>query len=203
MSKLRGCPAAPWRKAIFRSGRGRRGGARWGAGGCWRGRVSAAEISLARADLLAGAQSAAEYQKLLAGHEKIPEAEEGLGLLALREHRASEAHEYFAAAASSPEGVTRPSSRGRSYSAGAAAAGGRACASLVRSRKLHTGNTAAISSCTKRFASTGCIFQIVGQGESTSTKENPSPLTWFSTARLTTLAACMICLLLPSETRSM
>jgi hypothetical protein len=60
--------------------------------------VSAAEISLARADLLAGAQSAAEYQKLLAGHEKIPEAEEGLGLLALREHRTSEAHEYFEAA---------------------------------------------------------------------------------------------------------
>ena len=60
--------------------------------------VSAAEVTLARADLLAGAQSAAEYQKLLAGHEKIPEAEEGLGLLALREHRAAEAHEYFEAA---------------------------------------------------------------------------------------------------------
>ena len=56
------CPAAPWRKAIFRSGQ-----------------VSATEIALARADLLAGAQSAAEYQKLLAAHEKIPEAEEGLG----------------------------------------------------------------------------------------------------------------------------
>jgi hypothetical protein len=60
--------------------------------------VSAAEVSLARADLLVGAQSAAEYQKLLAGHEKIPEAEEGLGLLALREHRTAEAHEYFEAA---------------------------------------------------------------------------------------------------------
>ena len=33
--------------------------------------VSAAEAHLARADLLAGAQSAAEYQKLLAGHEKV------------------------------------------------------------------------------------------------------------------------------------
>ncbi|MGD0777839.1 MAG: hypothetical protein ABSC05_34055 [Candidatus Solibacter sp.] len=60
--------------------------------------VSAAEAELARADLLAGAQSAAEYQKLLAGHEKIPEAEEGLGLLALREGRTSEAHDYFEAA---------------------------------------------------------------------------------------------------------
>src|ERR1035437_6520129 len=47
--------------------------------------VSATEISLARADLLVGAQSVAEYRKLLAGHEKVAEAEEGLGLLALRE----------------------------------------------------------------------------------------------------------------------
>jgi hypothetical protein len=60
--------------------------------------VSAAEFSLARADLLAGAQSAAEYQKLLAGHEKIPEAEEGLGLLALREGRTEDAHNYFESA---------------------------------------------------------------------------------------------------------
>jgi hypothetical protein len=60
--------------------------------------VSATEIGLARADLLAGAQSAAEYQKLLAGHEKIAEAEEGLGLLALREHRTDDAHNYFEAA---------------------------------------------------------------------------------------------------------
>jgi hypothetical protein len=60
--------------------------------------VSAAEFSLARADLLAGAQSAAEYQKLLAAHEKIPEAEEGLGLLALREGRTGDAHNYFESA---------------------------------------------------------------------------------------------------------
>ncbi len=39
--------------------------------------VSATEISLARADLLPGAQSAAEYQKLLAAHEKIPGGRRG------------------------------------------------------------------------------------------------------------------------------
>src|ERR1022692_3566599 len=60
--------------------------------------VSAAEIGLARGDLLVGAPSAAEYQKLLAGHEKVAEAEEGLGLLALRDRRADEAHRDFAAA---------------------------------------------------------------------------------------------------------
>lgn len=60
--------------------------------------VSAAEGELARADLLMGAQSAAEYQKLLAGHEKVAEAEEGLGLLALREHRMEEARKNFEAA---------------------------------------------------------------------------------------------------------
>lgn len=60
--------------------------------------VSATEISLARADLLVGAQSAAEYRKLLAGHEKVAEAEEGLGLLALRERRTEEARQNFAAA---------------------------------------------------------------------------------------------------------
>ena len=60
--------------------------------------VSAIEISLARADLLVGAQSVAEYRKLLAGHEKVAEAEEGLGLLALRERRTEEARQNFAAA---------------------------------------------------------------------------------------------------------
>jgi hypothetical protein len=60
--------------------------------------VSATEISLSRADLLAGAPSAAEYRKLLAGHEKVAEAEEGLGLMALREGRTGEARENFAAA---------------------------------------------------------------------------------------------------------
>jgi hypothetical protein len=58
--------------------------------------VSDVEARLARGDLLAGAASAAEYQKLLAGHEKVPEAEEGLGLLALRGHRPAEARKYFA-----------------------------------------------------------------------------------------------------------
>ena len=60
--------------------------------------VSAAEGALARADLLLGAQSAAEYQKLLAGHEKVAEAEEGLGLLVLREQRTEDAHKFFEAA---------------------------------------------------------------------------------------------------------
>jgi hypothetical protein len=60
--------------------------------------VSDTESGLARADLLVGAQSAAEYQKLLAGHEKVAEAEEGLGLLALREGRTAEARKNFAAA---------------------------------------------------------------------------------------------------------
>jgi tetratricopeptide (TPR) repeat protein len=60
--------------------------------------VSATEIGLARGDLLLGAPSAAEYRKLLAGHEKIPEAEEGLGLLALAGHQTGDAHNYFEAA---------------------------------------------------------------------------------------------------------
>ena len=60
--------------------------------------VSANEATLARADLLAGEQSAAEYRRLLAGHEKVGEAEEGLGLLALRAGQSEEAHRHFAAA---------------------------------------------------------------------------------------------------------
>jgi hypothetical protein len=71
--------------------------------------VSATDIALARADLLAGPQSAAEYQKLLAAKEKIPEAEEGLGLLALREKRTEDAHNYFEAA------VEAHSTSARSY----------------------------------------------------------------------------------------
>jgi hypothetical protein len=61
--------------------------------------VSDADIKLARGDLLAGAQSAAEYQKLLQGHEKVAEAEEGLGLLALRDGKKDEARRYFGDAA--------------------------------------------------------------------------------------------------------
>ena len=60
--------------------------------------VSDNDARLARADLLSGAQSAAEYQALIRNQEKIPEAWEGLGLLALREHRNSDAKEHFAAA---------------------------------------------------------------------------------------------------------
>jgi len=60
--------------------------------------VSATEIGLARGDLLVGAPSAAEYRKLLAGHEKVAEAEEGLGLIALAEHRTAEAREDLEAA---------------------------------------------------------------------------------------------------------
>ena len=60
--------------------------------------VAASEIALARADLLVGAASVAEYQQLLAGHDKVAESEEGLGLLALRQHHDDEARENFAAA---------------------------------------------------------------------------------------------------------
>src|SRR5262245_41213181 len=60
--------------------------------------VSDTDITLARADLLAGAQSAAEYQKLLAAHEKVPEAEEGLGMMALRDGKKDDARRHLAAA---------------------------------------------------------------------------------------------------------
>jgi hypothetical protein len=60
--------------------------------------IADTDVRLARADLLAGSQSAAEYQYLLQGHAKVPEAEEGLGLLALREHRNDEARRHFAGA---------------------------------------------------------------------------------------------------------
>ena len=60
--------------------------------------VSDTDARLARADLLAGESSAAEYEALLHAHVKIPEAEEGLGLLALRDHRPDEARRHFSAA---------------------------------------------------------------------------------------------------------
>src|ERR1017187_9935990 len=60
--------------------------------------ISDADVRLARADLLAGPQSAAEYQSLLRDHLKIPESEEGLGLLALRDHHDTEARAHFSAA---------------------------------------------------------------------------------------------------------
>jgi hypothetical protein len=61
--------------------------------------VSEADARLARADLLAGSQSAAEYEALLRDHVKTAEAEEGLGLLALRGQRPDEARRHFEAAA--------------------------------------------------------------------------------------------------------
>jgi hypothetical protein len=60
--------------------------------------VSSSDIRLARADLLAGPQSAAEYEGLVKDGVKVAEAEEGLGLLALRDHRADDARRHFAAA---------------------------------------------------------------------------------------------------------
>ena len=60
--------------------------------------VSDADARLARADLLAGAQSSAEYLKLLNDGLKIAEAQEGLGLLALRDGRKDEARSRFQAA---------------------------------------------------------------------------------------------------------
>jgi hypothetical protein len=59
--------------------------------------ISDADARLARADLLAGTQSAAEYQTLLRDGVKPAEAEEGLGLLALAGHRTDEARRHFAA----------------------------------------------------------------------------------------------------------
>ena len=60
--------------------------------------ISDTDMRLARADLLAGEQSAAEYRSLLNDHLKVAESEEGLGMLALRDHRSDEARGYFAAA---------------------------------------------------------------------------------------------------------
>jgi hypothetical protein len=60
--------------------------------------VSDADARLARADLLAGSQSAEEYRALLRDKIKIAEAEEGLGLLALRDHQNDQARQHFAAA---------------------------------------------------------------------------------------------------------
>ena len=60
--------------------------------------ISDTDMRLARADLLAGEQSAAEYRSLLNEHLKIPESNEGLGMLALRAHHNDEAHDYFAQA---------------------------------------------------------------------------------------------------------
>jgi hypothetical protein len=60
--------------------------------------VSDADAALARADLLAGNRSAAEYQQLVKDGAKLPEAEEGLGLLDLRAGNQDEARRHFSAA---------------------------------------------------------------------------------------------------------
>ncbi|HWB83016.1 MAG TPA: hypothetical protein VG675_02665 [Bryobacteraceae bacterium] len=60
--------------------------------------VSDSDVRLSRADLLAGAQSAAEYKALIHDQVKVAESWEGLGLLALRDHNQSEAHRDFSAA---------------------------------------------------------------------------------------------------------
>ncbi len=60
--------------------------------------VSDSDARLARADLLAGDSSAAEYEALLHANVKVAEAEEGLGLLALSAHRGDEARRHFSAA---------------------------------------------------------------------------------------------------------
>ena len=57
--------------------------------------VSDADARLARADLLSGAQSAAEYRALIRDASESPEAWEGLGLLALRDHHNAEAKDAF------------------------------------------------------------------------------------------------------------
>jgi len=60
--------------------------------------VSEADAQLVRADLLAGEQSAAEYRMLTNSGHALAEAQEGLGLLALRDGRKEEAYQHFAAA---------------------------------------------------------------------------------------------------------
>ena len=59
--------------------------------------VSDADARLARADLLAGEKSAAEYEALLRdGIHTSPKPKKASGLLALREHRSAEAKTHFA-----------------------------------------------------------------------------------------------------------
>lgn len=69
--------------------------------------VSDTDARLARADLLAGSQSATEYEALVRDHVQVAEAEEGLGLLALRDHRSDDARQHFAAAMQAGSGSAR------------------------------------------------------------------------------------------------
>jgi hypothetical protein len=57
--------------------------------------VSDGDARLARADLLAGAKSAADYEALIRDGLHTADAEEGLGLIALRENRPAEAKTHF------------------------------------------------------------------------------------------------------------
>jgi tetratricopeptide (TPR) repeat protein len=68
--------------------------------------VSDSDARLARADLL-GSQSAAEYEALIQNHEKVAEAEEGLGLLSLRAQQPAEAKRHFEAAMTAGTGSAR------------------------------------------------------------------------------------------------
>jgi hypothetical protein len=58
--------------------------------------VSESDAHLVKADLLAGEKSAAEYEALIRSGVHSAEAEEGLGLIALREKRPAEAKAHFA-----------------------------------------------------------------------------------------------------------
>src|SRR3954454_7678404 len=69
--------------------------------------VSDPDAKLARADLLAGKQSTAEYQALLKDRVKIAESEEGLGLLALRDGAKDEARPHFSLAMQAGSGSPR------------------------------------------------------------------------------------------------
>jgi tetratricopeptide (TPR) repeat protein len=60
--------------------------------------VSDADARLARADMLSSSQSTAEYEALIRDHERVAEAEEGLGLLSLRAQQPAEAKRHFEAA---------------------------------------------------------------------------------------------------------
>jgi hypothetical protein len=69
--------------------------------------VSEGDAKLARADLLAGKQSTAEYLGLLKDRVKIAECEEGLGLLALRDGAKDEARQHFSLAMEAGTGSAR------------------------------------------------------------------------------------------------
>ena len=69
--------------------------------------VSDADARLARADLLAGTQSAAEYEALVKAQTKVAEAEEGLGLMSLRGGRTDDARQHFSSAIAAGSGSAR------------------------------------------------------------------------------------------------